>query len=146
MLKNLSCFFFLCRVTGPATSGGRGGAWFFKKCPCYYVLILFSSQRVILETHRLMYKKTSLCAVKCQFFQITPSGYALWNWHALVHEQYFSKYRFLDIYRCSFKCTITKLLRGWLYGDFHSELKFQLEIHSSKKLQIPGWNIIVSNK
>ena len=42
---------------------------------------------------------------KCQFFQIILSEYAYQagNWHALSHEQYFSKHRFLDICRCVFK-------------------------------------------
>ena len=56
-----------------------------------------------------MYKKSSsfvyIFFFICQFFQITPSGYAykVENWHALSDEQYFSKHRFLDICRCVLK-------------------------------------------
>ena len=42
--------------------------------------------------------------VNCQFFQITPSEYtySAEKWHALSHEQYFSKHSFLEICRCVF--------------------------------------------
>ena len=70
-----------------------------KKCPCYDVLILFSSQQV-LEKHRLMYKKSNkvvfklLSIVSLSKYLRQGVLFKAGNWHALSHEQCFSKHRF----------------------------------------------------
>ena len=70
-----------------------------KKCPCYDVLILFSSQQV-LEKHRLMYKKSNKVVFKLlsivSFSKYLRQGvlFKAGNWHALSQEQCFSKHRF----------------------------------------------------
>ena len=38
------------------------------------------------------------------------------NWHALLHEQYFSKHRFLDIYCYEFNGNKVQFLRNGLLG------------------------------
>ena len=70
-----------------------------KKYPCYDVLILSSSQQV-LEKHRLMYKKSSkvvfklLSIVRLSKYLRQGVIFKAGNWHALSHEQCFSKNRF----------------------------------------------------
>ena len=69
-----------------------------KKCPCYDVLNLFSSQQV-LEKHRLMYKKLNkivfklLSIVSLSKYLRQGVLFKAGNWHALSHEQCFSKRR-----------------------------------------------------
>ena len=70
-----------------------------KKCPCYDVLILFSSRQVF-EKHRLMYKKSNKVLFKLlsigRLSKYLRQGvlFKAGNWHALSHEQCFSKHRF----------------------------------------------------
>ena len=70
-----------------------------KKCPCYDVLILIFSQQV-LEKHRLMYKKSNkvvfklLSIVRLSKYLRQGVLFKAGNWHALSHEQCFSKHRF----------------------------------------------------
>ena len=70
-----------------------------KKYPCYDVLILSSSQQV-LEKHRLMYKKSSkvvfklLSIVRLSKYLRQGVIFKAGNWHALSHEQCFSKNSF----------------------------------------------------
>ena len=58
-----------------------------------------------------MESQTRLFVCYVSFFQITLLGCAFKaeNWHALSHEQYFSKHRFLDICQCAFKDTMKHL-------------------------------------
>ena len=51
-----------------------------------------------------------ICRQLSGFLNSSVRGYKAENWHALSHEQYFSKNRFLGIFRFSFKkvvCHIT---------------------------------------
>ena len=93
--------------------------YFFKKVllnsffwqPCYDVLIIFSSRHIvwcIKSRTRLFINLSSIVRFSKYLRQGVP--YKAENWHALSHEQYFSKHRFLDICRCTFKPIIrTKL-------------------------------------
>ena len=74
------------------------------KFPCYYVLIIFSSQ-LALEVHRLMFKRQTRLPSIVSFSNYLHQGvpYKAENWHALSHEKYFSKHSFLDICRCALK-------------------------------------------
>ena len=69
------------------------------KFPCYYVLIIFSSQHV-LEVHRLMFKRQTRLPSVVSFSNYLYQGvlYKAENWHALSHEQYFSKHRFFFVF------------------------------------------------
>ena len=64
------------------------------------------------ETHRLVHKKSDsfvykLFCLLTDFLNKYP--HKAGNWHALIHEQYFSKDSFLDICQCAFNI-ITKFL------------------------------------
>ena len=61
---------------------------FLEKCPCYYVLIIFTSQHV-LETHRLFINFSSIIRFSKWIHQIEP--FKAQRWHALSHEQFFLK-------------------------------------------------------
>lgn len=43
------------------------------------------------------------------------------NWHDLSHEQYFSKYRFLDICRCAYNKQAKQI--EWMKSVFESAFK-----------------------
>ena len=53
------------------------------------------------KLNSFVYKITSLVRFSKSLRQGVP--YKAEKWHALSHEQYFSKHRFLDIWQCAFK-------------------------------------------
>ena len=55
---------------------------------------------------------------------VAAFSYKAENWHALSHEQYFSRDRFLDICRCAFnaECTLQNVFNTKLKRLIHSFL------------------------
>ena len=79
---------------------------FLKKCPCYEVLICFSSQHVLdivwcIKSRTILF--INLSSIVQVFLNCQGLPCKAENWHALSHEPYFSKLYFLDICRCPFK-------------------------------------------
>ena len=85
IVQNLQCI--LKQLFGKGVNVKR----FLKKCLCYDVLIFFSSQHD-LERHIVWYIKSRTCL----FTSLSSFSRFSENWHALSHEQYFSKNHFLD--------------------------------------------------
>ena len=75
-----------------------------EKCFCYYVLIISSSKQV-LDTYDGQEVEV-ICLYICHHLLVFPKKLRqsvpnkAKNWHALLHEQYFCKRRFLDTSQC----------------------------------------------
>ena len=108
---------------------------------CEYFFLL----NTLFWRHYLMYQTLNsfflyVFVVNCQFFQITPSEYAYnaEKWHALSHEQYFSKHSFLEICRCAFNWLLKHIEKIRISQDCSlidscTELSFSLLISRSSR-------------
>ena len=109
LLQNFSsgCFCIILKVIKQGISQKQ----FLKKCPCYDVLMFFSSQHVlgrhivwcIKSRTRLFTNFSSISRFSKYLYQGVL--YKAEKLDASSHEQYFSKHHFLDICQCALTCT-----------------------------------------